>query len=90
MVQLFNNSFEENFEDMMTAAAILDNCVDKEKREEFFKSVVPNTIMEQKFEKLIELNKSLKAGSEKEEKKEVTILSKSFEEKFAAASADRK
>lgn len=85
MVQLFDNSFKDQFEDAMTAVYVLDNCVDKEKRQEFFKSVLPHTIMEEKLEKLVELNKSVQAEAVKEDKKEIKTLSKSFDENFAAA-----
>jgi hypothetical protein len=82
MVKLFDNNFETSFEDMMTATAILDDCVDKEKRDEFFKSVLPHTVLEQKFEKLVEVNKG-KADPKPELKKS---LADTFNEKFEAAS----
>jgi hypothetical protein len=84
-MELFDNSFKNGFEDTMTAAVILDNCVDKKLREDFFKSVVPHTIMEEKFVKLIELQKSLKSTAEMTEEKEIKTIAKSFDADFEKA-----
>jgi hypothetical protein len=67
---------------MMTATAILGDCVDKEQRDKFFKSILPHTVLEQKFEKLVEVNKA-KTNPQPEIKKS---LSETFNEKFEAAS----
>ncbi len=83
--QIFDNSFQDGSEDMLTALTILDNCVDKEKKSEFFKSVLPHTILEQKFEKLLEMSKALKAEPVKTEVAPVVTASKTFAEGFEAA-----
>lgn len=83
-VELFNNSFDEG-EDFMTTAYLLDNCVDKEKRDFFMKSVLPHSEMEGKLNLLVGLNKSIRAEQAKEAKDVVKTLSKSFEADFANA-----
>jgi hypothetical protein len=80
-MELFNNSFDSGFEDMATLTAILESCPDEEKKKEFFKSILPGTVLEQKLMKLIELNKSKDA----EAKAELKTLSKSFKEDFEKA-----
>lgn len=83
-VELFNNSFDEG-EDLMTTAYLLDNCVDKEKRDFLFKSVLPHSELEGKLNLLVGLNKSIRAKQADEEKNVVKTLSKSFDADFALA-----
>jgi hypothetical protein len=80
----FDNSFAENFEDVMTATAILDDCVDKEKKSEFFKSIIPHTILEQKYEKLIDVMKH-KREDAPVESEGPKLLAKSFLAEFEQA-----
>jgi hypothetical protein len=80
-MEIFNNDFESGFEDFATLTAILESCPDEEKKKEFFKSVLPGTILEMKLQKLVELTKSKK----EEDKAELKTLSKSFQEDFEKA-----
>lgn len=85
MIQLFDNKFESGYEDMLTVTSILENCPDETKRREFFKSVLPNTILEKKLAKLISGNKSMEAKANAQETTTLKTVSKSFKEDFKKA-----